>query len=636
VGGIGGIYSRSGSPLIPDFLDRLSDSLFTMGPDGDFRCSSPSVAMLCRPLFTERDSNPEEHFCLNSDSCLLTWDGRLDNEDEMHHLLRDSCRNLDGCPDIVFATYQQFGLAGFSRLIGDFAFALWDPIKKQLILACDALGRRPLYVLSTPQYVTWASRGRALLHAWRRVPNVDEEYVADFLANRPSTHSPYSSIQQIYGGQALVIASDRLRLETYWSITPNRSIQYSSDEQYEQHFREIFFESVRCRLPKTQPVFCELSGGVDSSSIACVAELVSRNSGTPRSDLITTSFVFNHSATSDEREYIELIEQQLGKKGVHINEDDCPILEPLPTSLRPDCPTNALLFFSRYNRIAMEMQRCGSRVLLNGIGGDQLFWSEPPFILPLPDLLVQGNLVSFLGKARECSKLSRWPYVKTLWRSFRPFMFDNRLVEDDDYVDPAGNWFLPEFVRRTRLQERARSMDDNLGFQLPSSATQYSIWRRTMRTFALEPCPDTYYVDIRYPYLDRRLVEFALAIPLEQKVRFPETRSIVRRGFSGILPDAIRLRKTKAGPDEAFHRAVVREGSRLVKWCSHLRVAAHGFVVPVRFAEAVRLVRHGISENCTQLMRTLSLELWLSSLEYSDKDCWHGKEIMDLSLVQQR
>jgi asparagine synthase (glutamine-hydrolysing) len=635
VSAIGGIYSRSGSPLLPGFVDRLSESLAIMGPDGESRHSATSFAMLFRPLSTDGDSSPEEQSCFHSDNYVLAWDGRLDNAEELRLRLDSRTQGRDRYLDIVLAMYREFGIAAFSRFVGDFAFSLWDPINKTMILACDGLGRRPLYVLSTPQYVTWASRGRALLHAWQGEPEIDEEYVADFLSNRPSTHSPYKSIQQILGGEALVIAGDRLRLETYWSITPNQSIHYDSDQEYEQHFRDIFFESVRCRLPKKEPVFCELSGGVDSSSIACVADLVSRNSRTAEGEVITASFVFNHSASSDEREYIETVEERLGKKGLYLDEDDCPILEPLPATLRPDCPTNALLFFSRYNRIAMEMQSCGARVLLNGIGGDQLFWSEPPLILPLPDLLLKGNVASFLRNAWECSKFSGWPYLKTVWRSLRPFLLDGRLVEDDEYVDPPGNWFLPEFVKRAQFHERARSMKDNLGFRLPSSATQYSIWRRTMRTFALEPCPDTYYVDIRYPYLDRRLVEFALAIPLEQKVRLPETRSIVRRGLCGILPDAVRLRKTKSGPDEAFHRAVIREGSRLMKWCSDLRVSARGFVDPVRFAEAIRLVRHGMSENSTQLMRTMSLELWLRSLEYSEKGCSACKEVMNSPLVPQ-
>jgi len=136
-----------------------------------------------------------------------------------------------------------------------------------------------------------------------------------------------------------------------------------------------------------------------------------------------------------------------------------------------------------------------------------------------------------------------------------------------------------------------------------------------MRTFALEPCSAEYYVDLRYPYLDRRLVEFALAIPLEQKVRNGQTRSIVRRALRGVLPEPIRVRTSKAGPDEAFHRAVIRNRHRLIRECTQLRTAEYGFVEPKRFENALVELCHGISTNPVQVMFTLSLELWLRTLE---------------------
>jgi asparagine synthase (glutamine-hydrolysing) len=334
--------------------------------------------------------------------------------------------------------------------------------------------------------------------------------------------------------------------------------------------------------------------------------------------LHTVSFVFNHASSSDEREFIEAAEGQLGARGLHLNEDDCPVLAPLPASLRPDCPTNVLLFFSRYDRVAREMHRQGARVLLNGIGGDQLFWSEPPAILPLADLLMRGHIASFFAESWTSSRTERLPYVKTLWWCLRSILFEGRVIEEDNDVDVTGTWLQPGFVSRNRLGERSHAMKDDLGFFLPSTTTQYSLWRQTMRTFALEPCPDNYYVDIRYPYLDRRLLEFALAIPLEQKVRPNQTRSVVRRSLSGIVPDAIRLRTSKGGPDEAFHRAAVREGDRLTREFTDLRLVTLGIVDPVRFAGALRRLRHGISENFMQLMRTLSLEFWLRSLEYPE------------------
>jgi asparagine synthase (glutamine-hydrolysing) len=441
VSAIAGIYSHSGAPIPRDVVDRLSSGVAVMGPDGDHRWNSPAMAMLCRPLCTEMDSlECRPH--VGREGYVLTWDGRLDNRGEL--TARQFGHDIES---IVTSVYRQLDVDGLSLLVGDFALALWDPLRRRLILACDALGRRPLYMLSTGDYVCWASRARALLDAWHKPPQFDDEYVADFLVNTPSVRSPYRSIEQVYGGEAVIVEGARISRKKYWSLQPNATIRYGHDKEYEEQFREIFFEAVRCRIPTNSPVFCELSGGVDSSSIVCSANDICQESSKRRTAVSTISFVFNRSKTADERAYIELVERKVGKRGLHLSEDECPLLETLPYALRPDWPTNTLVFFSRYARTAEEMKRRGARVLLNGIGGDQLFWSEPPEVLCLPDLLVERQIKRFFTTARECARRSGWPYLKVLWRSVAPLLTATRLVTDDERID-LGNWFLPDFMRR--------------------------------------------------------------------------------------------------------------------------------------------------------------------------------------------
>ena len=120
---------------------------------------------------------------------------------------------------------------------------------------------------------------------------------------------------------------------------------------------------------------------------------------------------------------------------------------------------------------------------------------------------------------------------------------------------------------------------------------------------------------MRYPYLDRRLLEFGLALPLEQKLRPHESRSIVRRALRGRVPASVLERRTKAGPTEAFQRAMVRERQWLSQLFAEPRLAEIGVIDAGIFRTSLERARHGLVSHPAQMHRTVSLELWLRSLE---------------------
>jgi asparagine synthase (glutamine-hydrolysing) len=619
VGAIAGYYVRRGGQVGPSLLDTLAHGLRSIGPDGEERLFTDSVGMVSLPFYTERQNGAIPQSYSDSDGSILTWSGRLDNSKELRHALNETRSPTENIPELIMAGYRHSGVDSFAKLVGDFSFALWDSVRRHLILCCDSLGRCPLYYYITEKIVIWASRSRILADAIGKTSKIDEDYVADFVLNRLPTSSPFRSIEVLEGGRALVVAQDRSDLRRYWRINPNRSIRYRDDAEYEAHFRQLLAEAIRCRVSTAAPVFCELSGGLDSTSIACgVEELRRRGETTP--ELFTASYVFKKSPTSDEKQYISLVEQHLGKRGLHIDPEDFPMFSPLPQSFEPDTPTNDLWFLMMHDRLAQEMQQLGSRVLLSGIGGDQLFWSQPPAILHLPDLLVQWKIKDFLRETVECARLRGLPIITTLWMGLSPVLKKQNLV-GQNY--PVGDWFHPAFVRRTDLRNRAQCIGNDGGFKLPSSKTQYSLLQQTMRPFALERCLSATHADVRYPYLDRRLIEFALAIPLDQKVRPPETRSLVRRALVGLIPERIRQRSTKGGPSEAIFRTLGENWPILAQLLSDSRAAALGFVEERRFRDAVHRARHGLATNTVQLLSTMALEMWLRSL---DKLNCHSRE----------
>jgi asparagine synthase (glutamine-hydrolysing) len=611
---LGGLFSRCGAPIPRDLLGKLSNHLEVMGPDGEHIFFAPAAAFLYRPFHTRAESLALQPLQSRS-GLVLILDGRLDNGGDLNRTLGLTFPNVPPATEIVLAAYERWGLEAFQHLIGDFALALWDANLQRLVLAVDSVGLRPLFYTLDDNFLVWASRARALHTCYRPGAKLNDDFFAAFLTNNPSAHSPFVGIEAVPAAHVLVVDARSAMLRRYWSFDPGASLSYTRDEDYEDHFREVFATAVECRLTSQGSVFAELSGGLDSSSIVAVADQLMARKPSLTTALHTVSFTFDGSASSDERCYIHAMEEQRRRSGLHISEQSHPILVQPLESCVPDAPTNQLCFVARQDFLAARMAELGSRVLLSGLAGDALFWGElptPP--LYLADLVCNGRFDELGREARALSRETREPLLKLLWQGAFAPSFRGR-AHRSTFAPQTGLWLHQNFVRRTGLEERRFGMPDDLGFPLPSQSLQYSLIRQSVRIYALERCLSHGYLEMRYPFLDRRLLAFALALPTDQKIRLAETRSIVRRALIGVLPEAIRQRRDKAGPAEAFLRALNPAWGWISRLLPDLRCVDLGFIDGDRFRASLNLARHGLINNLVQLMRTIALELWLRSLE---------------------
>jgi len=252
--------------------------------------SDASASIFYRAFHTTQQSRQERQPCCLESGAILTWDGRLDNRADFIGLMRDRLSRDSEDVAIVAAAYERWGTDCFARLLGDWALAVWNPADRSLILAKDPIGTRHLYYAPEPDRVTWSSVLEPLVLLAGKTLALDEDYIAGWLGMFPPTHlTPYARISSVLPACFVRLGPAGKIITKFWEFDPKKRIRYPSDAEYEEHFRIVLRESVRRRLRSDAPVLAELSGGMDSSSIVCVADaLIAEGAAeTPRLDTVS-------------------------------------------------------------------------------------------------------------------------------------------------------------------------------------------------------------------------------------------------------------------------------------------------------------------------------------------------------------
>ncbi|HEX7330630.1 MAG TPA: asparagine synthase-related protein [Pyrinomonadaceae bacterium] len=614
---IGGIINFGGGPVNDEVLTQLAQGLEPFGPDGGSNVRLDCAGMVYRAFHTNLESRSERQ-PLVLHGCALAWDGRLDNREELIRLLCDELRADPNDSAVVMAAYRKWGSGFLERIIGDFALSLWDSSSRTLFLARDLVGARLLFYQIDGETILWSSRLEALLGLPGATFAVNDEYVALYFTSHPAPElTPYKNIHAVPPGNVLSVHAGKTKLQRFWSLDPAIEIRYQTDHEYEEHFVHLFSEAVRARLRVDGPVWADLSGGLDSSSIVCVADRILEKETVQADRLETVSAVFDHSPSSDERKFISIVEEKRGQAGHHFLESEYPLLVELPVENFRVIP-NPLETWSEYHKgMRQAMQARGVRVRLCGIGGDELLTASSDPSPELCDLLVEGKLGELHQRLQVWSLALKKPYFEILWnhtvvpslpRRLRSFYKRNQRVKQLALLEPS-------FVKRFNLHDRLLGHTDTFGFRLPSARGQSIAFSYVCGVISAGYLSGGGPIEITYPFTHRPLIEFLQAIPATQWIRPGETRSLMRRALRDYLPPEIARRKGKGIPAEATLRAIRREWPRLRLLLKEALVCAGGYV---NARSLKNLIEHANFERdpaTLSILRICHLELWLRDVE---------------------
>jgi len=610
-----GRWNFDSVPPSPGYLEKASSLLAPYEPDGGDSYSAAGVDILYRAFHTTKESRREKQPHAATSGVVVTWDGRLDNREELIRQLSDGLSTESTDVAIVAAAYEKWSTDCFAKLIGDWAFSIWNRRDRALILAKDFVGTRHLYYAIEKDQVTWSSILDPLVLLAGKQFALEEEYIAGWLAFFPATHlTPYVGIRSVSPASFVRISSGRQTVHKYWDFDPRKKIRYHSDTEYEEHFRTVFAESVKRRLRSDSPILAELSGGMDSSSIVCMADKIMEEgfAGTPRLD--TVSYYDDREPNWNERPYFTKVEEKRGRTGCHI---DVGSEDAFQFQFSNDHFAATPASLPCHNEASRQFAACmlsgKNRVVLSGIGGDEFTGGVPTPIPELADLLARGRLGALTHQLKVWALDKRKPWFHLLFELARGFA-PPALVGVSKHR-PTTPWLTSRFAQRNRAALRGYESRWKALGPLPSfqgCGDTLDGLRRQIASAVLVSRPR---YEMRYPYLDRNLLEFIYAVPREQLVRPGQRRSLMRRALVGMVPSEVLNRRRKAFVVRRPTETLLAEWARLVEMSKHLTSSSLGIIDFQVFSETALKTERRRDVPIIALIRTLAVEFWLKNLE---------------------
>jgi asparagine synthase (glutamine-hydrolysing) len=550
---IAGVFGRNGRLRDPGEVDRMLAVMASRGPDGSRTWTNETITLGHGALHATPESlNEVMPFVDRATGNVIVADVRLDNRDELIDALRPSGptdRLGDG--RLLLEAYREWGEDCVAHLLGDFAFGIWDDRRRQLFLARDHFGAKPLTYHVREHLFAFASDSRSIIGLDDVPVTIDRDRVFDFLVDATewidTTSTFFAGVKRLPPAHTLTVTASDQRVRRYWHLPEPEILRLSSDAEYEEATREVLGLAVQCRLRGREDVGVVLSGGIDSSSIAATA----RARGRVRS----YSAVSDHDDTT-ETAFIRSTVAQLDLDASYVD----------PSSVHDLCgdfSTAQRAAESLFDNGAMVQAvfgiaaNDGSRSVVSGIFADEVV--AIPASLAMRTFLAdrrssqcvrliasRGNLASSrLGLSRSAMSLlmNRSARVEHLLKG-------RRARHRDDWLWRA----LGGQILRTTVDERTHLVAslDAMAAQWSPGDTPWSPRHRLLdggySAAGLERydrSAATCSLESRAPFTDRRLVEFFLSLPAEQLVSGGWSKAILRRSMVGRLPAAVVWNREK-------------------------------------------------------------------------------------------
>ncbi len=625
--GINGIiYSgKSGREVERETLTRMRDVLRHRGPDEAGIFIEENIGLGHRRLSIVDLKSGQQPMFNQDESCVIVYNGEVYNHNDYRlELIEKGYEYKTHCDtETILHLYEEYGAGCVDRLRGMFAFAVWNKKNRELFIARDRLGVKPLYyVHDADGNLFFASEIKALLKAKAVKPELNYAALADYLANHATggDETLFARVKRLPAGHTLTWKDGKIRIEKFWDLQfePKLNDYRRSDKDWTAEWFELFQKAVELRLMADVPLGMFLSGGIDSSAIAAVMSKMVR-------EPIKTFSVAFAEREANEFEFARQVAAAFKTDHHEIIVSPEDFFDALPELIwHEDEPlahasSVALNFVSR-----LASQHV--KVVLTGEGSDESLAGYGRYAKTLMNLKYGESYYKFTPKiAREfvesrIENLSPGSKVRhKLKKSFfavepniENIYFDNfavfpRRMQSEMFSDETkariGAHANP-YAEMSRYFDSAqtKSVLDRMLYVDTKTYLQELLMKQDQMSMAAS-------IESRVPFLDHKLMEFSAQMPDNLKLRGNTTKFVLREAMKGILPDEILTRK-KMGFPVPIGKWFRNEYKHLIdEFVLSERAISRGIFKPEFVRNLVERHRQGENHD-ERLWALLNFEMW--------------------------
>lgn len=524
-------------------IRRMVNTLSHRGPDGHGSYIRPHVAFGHSRLSIIDIEGGAQPMFSEDESIALTFNGEIYNYKELKAdlALRGHTFLTESDTEVIIHLYQEHGDQFLEKLNGMFAIGIWDEGRQQLLLARDRVGEKPLYYSHVRGQIIFASELKAIRHAPNLNLRVDTRALDNYLAYGyvPSPDSIYDAIKKLPQAHYLTWKDGVIRINRYWE--PSGNAKFDSFEDALGQFQELLDDSIRIRLRSDVPVGAFLSGGADSSLIVARANELYSGS------LQTFTIGFDEK-DFDESKEAELTARHIGTRHVtrQVESLDLSILPDLVRQYdEPFADPSAVPTYYVTREASLQLKVC-----LSGDGADELFGGYPqyqlePFenvflkmpglirrsLLRLPAMIMPQHMrgMGWINRMMVDGAVRYQQKIGVFSSTERRELFRESY---GDCVDFDASLLEPYFrnaeseIENRQTADRNTYLADDILVKVDRSSMAHSL-------------------EVRTPYLDHRLVEFATALPIRYKISGAEQKRILRAALKPLVPAEVLMRRKR-------------------------------------------------------------------------------------------
>ena len=545
--GLAGMFLFNGEKADVSVMRRMTDCMSHRGPDSDGFFSEDNVVLGHRRLsIIDLREIANQPIADHSGRYQLIFNGEIFNFREVKKQLPDYPYTTESDTEVILAAYSKWGHACVQHLKGMFVFIIWDTEKKELFIARDRMGVKPLYYFMHDDYFICASEIRALLKSELVPRKMNMAAIRSFLSYQ-SIGYPLTIVQnvlQLEAGSYMVIAGKHVQITRYWNITDRpQEFDYSNRKNIQEQVRNLLREAVASRLISDVPLGAFLSGGIDSSA---VVGLMAEVSDKP----VNTFNIAFHEKEFDESSYAALVAKKFNTRHNQLLLHPTAFLDDLTHALdRMDSPSGDGI--NTYV-VSKAIRKSGLTVALSGVGGDELFagypffkkfmeyrqyhaiWDRTTWVRKGAAALVSVGgsnktaRISRMLSAQECNIAYAYP-------EFRRIISPSLLASLTTFNSRSIT------ILEQQLRERQKELEK---FPLLSQVSIAEYLGYTQHTLLKDTDQMSMAVslEVREPFFDHALIEYVLGIP--DHIKYPHyPKSLLVESLQGLLPEEIVHRK---------------------------------------------------------------------------------------------